>query len=234
MGSDAGPKDPIYHYHSNYDSYHWMTTFGDPGFLTHKNMGQYLSLLAYHLASEDLVPLSPVNYATQMDLYYTELRGVIANATQDVDTSELREAIDTFRGQAQEVVALQKLAVGMGDEALVGVVNGKLRDFQRGFTSQGGLPGREFYQHVVFAPGLDTGEYCVDWRSFYRWTMLMMCRICAGHFPRSHGGDDGRQLQRSRRVGCKDCERNPACWGHLEDLKGLLIKGVMYTIEDLA
>ena len=41
--------------------------------------------------------------------------------------------------------------------ARVQLLNAKLRDFQRAFTSQGGLPGREFYRHVVFAPGLDTG-----------------------------------------------------------------------------
>jgi hypothetical protein len=40
MGSDAGPGDPVYHYHSNYDSYYWMSNFGDPGFLQHKSMGQ--------------------------------------------------------------------------------------------------------------------------------------------------------------------------------------------------
>jgi N-acetylated-alpha-linked acidic dipeptidase len=27
MGSDAGPEDPVYHYHSNYDTYHWMSTY---------------------------------------------------------------------------------------------------------------------------------------------------------------------------------------------------------------
>lgn len=157
MGSDQGPTDPIYHYHSDYDSYHWMSTFGDPGFLTHKNMGQYLTLLAYHLATADFVPLHPLNYADQMDLYYSELRGVIANATQDVDTSELRSAIDEFRVQAEQAVALQEQAMAKGDAALTKVVNGKYRDFQRGFTSQGGLPDREFYRHLIFAPGLDTG-----------------------------------------------------------------------------
>ena len=40
MGSTAGPEDPVYHYHSAYDSYHWMATFGDPGFVTHKSMAQ--------------------------------------------------------------------------------------------------------------------------------------------------------------------------------------------------
>jgi N-acetylated-alpha-linked acidic dipeptidase len=31
----TGPLDPIYHYHSNYDSYGWMVRFGDPTFEYH-------------------------------------------------------------------------------------------------------------------------------------------------------------------------------------------------------
>jgi N-acetylated-alpha-linked acidic dipeptidase len=46
MGSDQGEHDPVYHYHSNYDSYHWMTTYGDPGFLVHKAMGEVSPLWA--------------------------------------------------------------------------------------------------------------------------------------------------------------------------------------------
>lgn len=158
MGSDNGPTDPVYHYHSDYDSYHWMSTFGDPGFVTHKSMGQYLTLLAYHLASDEILPLKPENYATQMDIYYKDLRATIDASGEDIDTSELRDAIDTFAAQAKEAAALMQQAVDTGDEALIQVVNHKYRDYQRGFTSQGGLPNREFYQHVVFAPGLDTGE----------------------------------------------------------------------------
>ena len=40
MGSDNFEDDPVYHYHSNYDSYYWMTAWGDPGFHVHKAMGQ--------------------------------------------------------------------------------------------------------------------------------------------------------------------------------------------------
>ena len=47
-------RSPVYHYHSNYDSYHWMTTYGDPNFRTHKVMGQYLTLLTYNLATQDI------------------------------------------------------------------------------------------------------------------------------------------------------------------------------------
>lgn len=120
MGSDPGPGDPIYHYHSNYDSYHWMANYGDPGFLVHKAMGQYLSLLAYHLANEDLLPLEPINYATQMESYYTALRSTIGNSTQDLDTSTLESAIEDFRGQAIEAEKMAQQAIAAGDDALLG------------------------------------------------------------------------------------------------------------------
>ena len=93
-----------------------------------------------------------------MDIYYKDLQETISTAGVDIDTSELRAAIDTFATQAQEATALMQQAQASGDEALIQVVNHKYRDYQRGFTSQGGLPNREFYKHVVFAPGLDTGR----------------------------------------------------------------------------
>ena len=96
-----------------------------------------------------------------MDSYYKDLRNVIDRADQNVNTTELRDAIDTFRIQAEQAVALEAQAKSTHDEALKQIVNHKYRDYQRGFTSQGGLPGREFYKHVVFAPGIDTGGYLV-------------------------------------------------------------------------
>jgi N-acetylated-alpha-linked acidic dipeptidase len=158
MGSGNGPNDPVYHYHSNYDSYHWMANFGDPGFHVHTAMGQYLTLLAYHLASDDLIPFDLPNYGKQLDAYFSILRKSLASANvSSVDLSALSDAISYFKDKATEVQNLEKLAVMRGDSALLSVVNKKYRDFQRGFVSQGGLPNREFYKHVVFAPGIDTG-----------------------------------------------------------------------------
>lgn len=134
-----------------------MATYGDPGFRVHTAMGQYLTLLAYHLSTEDLLPFDIPNYAEQMQLYYDELLTVINSTSSQLDTSELLAAIDVFETRAAEVVALQGQAQATGDAALLEVVNRKYKDFSRGFTSQGGLPDREFFQHVLFAPGLDTG-----------------------------------------------------------------------------
>ncbi|KAJ4297854.1 hypothetical protein N0V90_005753 [Kalmusia sp. IMI 367209] len=157
LGAGGGPEDPIYHYHSNYDSYHWMATFGDPGFHTHKAIGQYLTLLAYHLASDPVLPLEPADYVPELESYLSDLNTTIASSNGTVDISALTAAVSTFSAAAQDFNALRQLAIDNDDSDLIAVVNHKARDFSRGFVSQGGLPGREFYANLIFAPGLDTG-----------------------------------------------------------------------------
>jgi N-acetylated-alpha-linked acidic dipeptidase len=93
-----------------------------------------------------------------MDLYFEELSEFVDASSGNVSISELRDAIDTFRTQANEVTELSQLAISTNNTELLQVVNHKYRDFQRGFTSQGGLVDREFYQHTIFAPGIDTGK----------------------------------------------------------------------------
>jgi N-acetylated-alpha-linked acidic dipeptidase len=133
MGAGGGPNDPVYPYHSNYDSYHWMSTFGDPGFHTHKAMGQFLTLLL------------------------ADLNTTIASANATLDLSPLTSAIATFAASAQQFNELRALAIAHNATQLLTAQNHKARDFSRGFTSQGGLPTREFYQNTLFAPGGDTG-----------------------------------------------------------------------------
>ncbi|PGH07769.1 hypothetical protein AJ79_06157 [Helicocarpus griseus UAMH5409] len=157
MGSSGGPNDPIYHYHSNYDSFHWMETYGDPGFGMHKAMGQYLALLAYHLATDDVIPFDVTNYGKQMAKYLEELKETIATSKVTVDLSRLEAAIGVFNKASAAAAELKAQAEKQGDMNLVNLVNAKFRDFERGFVSQGGLPDREYFKHLIFAPGLDTG-----------------------------------------------------------------------------
>ncbi|KAF6831179.1 glutamate carboxypeptidase-like protein 2 [Colletotrichum plurivorum] len=161
VGSSGGAGDPIWHYHSNYDTYHWMANFGDPGFQVHAAMGQYLALLAFHLADDEVLPVDLPNYASELSAYLEDLSEYVESEGEELDLTELSDAIDIFAARADEVKALERLAVATNDTDLITVVNHKYRDFQRGFISQGGLPDREFYKHVVTAPGLDTGYAAV-------------------------------------------------------------------------
>ncbi|KAH7090360.1 N-acetylated-alpha-linked acidic dipeptidase-like protein 2 [Paraphoma chrysanthemicola] len=157
MGSGPGPNDPVYPYHSNYDSYAWMERFGDPGFHTHKAMGQYLTLLLYHMVSDPVLPLQPSGYVPELTKYLTALNTTIRGTNYTIDLSPLTAAISNFTASAREFETLRTQAIQTNDAALLTVQNHKARDFSRGFTSQGGLPTREFYQHTIFAPGRDTG-----------------------------------------------------------------------------
>lgn len=134
-----------------------MTAYGDPGFVVHKAMGQFLTLLAYHLADDPVIPLDIPNYTIQLRDYLDELRATITEAGIELDVAPLEAAIDKFQDSADKIAALATEATVTGDAVLVDQVNSKYRDFQRGFTSQGGLPDRGFFKHVVFAPGIDTG-----------------------------------------------------------------------------
>lgn len=134
-----------------------MSTYGDPGYHYHQAMGQYLTLLAYHLANDEIIPYDLPVYTTALRSYYDDLLATINSTPETLDTSELAAAITQFETSANQAMALMDQAVSTNDAALKTVVNHKFRDFQRGFTSAGGLPDREFYKHVVNAPGVDTG-----------------------------------------------------------------------------
>jgi N-acetylated-alpha-linked acidic dipeptidase len=140
-----------------------MANFGDPGFHVHSTMGQFLTLLAFHLADDKILPIDVPNYGVELRAYYDDLLDVITESGKELDTSALDDAIKVFQTRAKEVKALEENAVLTGDANLISVVNHKYRDFQRGFVSQGGLPTREFYRHVVTAPGLDTGYAAVTY-----------------------------------------------------------------------
>lgn len=156
-GAGGGAGDPVYHYHSDYDSYHWMSTFGDPGFHTHKAIGQYLALLTYHLSSDAVLPLEPADYVPELEKYLEDLNTTIASSNGTVDISALTDAVANFSSAAQEFNALRQEAILTNNTELITVTNYKARDFSRGFVSQGGLSGREFFENLIFAPGLDTG-----------------------------------------------------------------------------
>lgn len=129
-----------------------MATFGDPGFHLHSTMGQFLTLLAYHLVDDTILPFDLPAYGDALRSYYDDLVETIGTTNSSIDISELDAAITTFQTRAAEIKALDGQAHLTQDSNLVSVVNHKYRDFQRGFVSQGGLPGREFYRHVVQAP----------------------------------------------------------------------------------
>ncbi|GMM32691.1 putative zinc metalloprotease [Saccharomycopsis crataegensis] len=93
---EPGPKDPIYHYHSNYDSYYWMSTFGDPGFVYHNTMAKFFGSVVLQLADNKAVQFGAVENAIEFSLHFNETAAKIpAEWYDNVLTSMPDESFDS-------------------------------------------------------------------------------------------------------------------------------------------
>lgn len=77
LGFSGGKDDPVYQYHSNYDSFHWMEKFGDPGFVYHNLIAKYLSLLIFELSEKELLNFSLSSYSHSLLDYYQRVLPLI-------------------------------------------------------------------------------------------------------------------------------------------------------------
>ncbi|KAM5380073.1 hypothetical protein ACJZ2D_003720 [Fusarium nematophilum] len=159
ISGGPGPKDPVYQYHSLYDTHRWMSEYADPGFHLHVAMGQFVTLLTYHIADDPLIPWDLPNAGSALRDIFEDLEEQLEEKFPDyeVDLSLLDDAVATFEAAAKRIAVLAEQAIALDDTALLQVVNTKYRQFSRGFASAGLLPGRYSYYNVVSAPGLESG-----------------------------------------------------------------------------
>lgn len=120
MGFTAGALDSVYHYHSNYDSFHWMATYGDPGFIYHRTMAQVLGLMTAKLADEPLLAFEAATYATELDRYLGKVEDKLIAATTSAPPSAASEPELTDDEKKGAVAALRGAVLGneaVGDPA---------------------------------------------------------------------------------------------------------------------
>lgn len=152
MGFGGSPNDPVYHYHSNYDSFHWMSTYGDPTWNYHIAAGQFLGVLALNLAERPLLPLNVSTFAQNLFLYYEKLEETVEASGLELKLEPVHRAIKAFERIADKLMHFAGRLNGHGgphDHWKLKAVNNRLKMFERGFVSQGGLPDREFYKHCT-------------------------------------------------------------------------------------
>jgi N-acetylated-alpha-linked acidic dipeptidase len=106
IGFKGGAGDPVYHYHSNYDSFHWMDTFGDPNFAYHRATAQLLGLLIARLADEPLVALRAGDYADALQGYVDRIEAKLkGEKAPDDDKKHAAELRGVRTGTREQLVA---------------------------------------------------------------------------------------------------------------------------------
>ena len=79
MGFSNSKSSAVYHYHSNYDSFHWMDTYGDPGWHYHVTIARVWALMAAYLSESSIIPLNVTDYSTALSKYLDDARNKMHN-----------------------------------------------------------------------------------------------------------------------------------------------------------
>ncbi len=140
-------------YHSAYDSHHWLSTIGDPGFRYARLMTDLWGSLALRLANADLLPFDVPSYAAAIDGYVRAL-GEIPEASARLDTRPLAAAVARLAsaGDTLTTAMTRTLAAGPVAPATADAVNRELIAFERTWLHEDGIPGRAWFKHLLYAP----------------------------------------------------------------------------------
>jgi N-acetylated-alpha-linked acidic dipeptidase len=152
----VGFEGPTGVYHSMYDSYDWMTRFGDPGYRAHQATARLVALLIARIANSDVVPLDYAAFGTEMTRLVAQLDSGIAKRGWSVSTAGLREALARFTDTAR-LFAAARDSTRDADPARFAGADVALMQVERRLTRPQGLAGRPWYTSLQFASDLDNG-----------------------------------------------------------------------------
>ena len=139
-------------YHSIYDSFTWVERIGDPGYYYHAAMARYWATAALRLAECDHAPLDYAAYAREVLTYLDEAAAEARTRGVQVDLAAAREAARRWETDARGALDRAARALQAGDRATVAGVHGALMKVERALLDEGGLAGRPWYKHLVYAP----------------------------------------------------------------------------------
>jgi N-acetylated-alpha-linked acidic dipeptidase len=151
-------------YHSAYDSFYWMSHFGDPDFLYHVAAAQLWGTMTMRLADTDGLPFDYTDYANEVRDYFNEslLLAKRRNLQSAIDEKSMNDAIKNFTDEAARVERERQKLVAESERssataAKLRRLNDALIAAERAFIDDRGLLGRPWYRHEIYAPGVFTG-----------------------------------------------------------------------------
>ena len=143
-------------YHSMYDSYDWMTRFGDPAYKAHRAGAQLVAVILGRLANNDILPLDYAVFGTEMNALVAQLDSGIANKKwTGVSTQALKDALDRFTAVARAFNSARDTARVANERAQR--VNRALMQVERRLTRPEGLASSPWFKSLQFASDIDNG-----------------------------------------------------------------------------
>jgi len=145
-------------YHSIYDSFRWMSTFGNPQFDYYKAIAQFWGLVGIKLADDVMLPFNYTDHALDLETFLQTTRQLLIeyDGVDKVDLNTVQKAIAEFKNAAVMFGVWQNKISLLGDLQAINASNEILYLTERQFLGTG-LKQRPYYRHVIQAPGLYLG-----------------------------------------------------------------------------
>ncbi len=138
-------------YHSMYDDYFRMTRIVDPGLRIMTGMAEVWGRAVLRLANAEILPLDFVTYADRVGGFVEAVAEPAAAAGLDLEP--LRERVARWRAAAEALDASVAAALERDiSRARAQRVNRRLRQVERAFLLEQGIPGRPWFRHALYAP----------------------------------------------------------------------------------
>lgn len=83
-------------YHTQHDTYYWVTKFIDPKFLFHKAMAQFGASVLLDVADSPILPFSVNEYTSKINKSFTVLKGNEYIKNHSISLEYLEEAVNDF------------------------------------------------------------------------------------------------------------------------------------------
>jgi N-acetylated-alpha-linked acidic dipeptidase len=156
--ADWGFGGPQGVYHSAYDSYHWMSKFGDPNFEYHATAAKLGAAMLLRLANADILPYDYVEYARTTRRFGSQVDRSIAEKHWNISASGLTAAIGRMEDAAVAFNAARERALtAQPAPAATKEVNATLLEVERQLTRPQGLVTRPWFRNLIYASDENNG-----------------------------------------------------------------------------
>jgi N-acetylated-alpha-linked acidic dipeptidase len=148
-------------YHSAYDSFYWMSHFGDPTFQYHVAAAQILGMVAMRMADAPGLPFDYRDYAAELREFVNETQRLANRKKRGdwFDAKSMHETVDDFADEAAKVSRELRESLNEVEKSATKLrrLNDALIQAERALIDERGLRGRTWYRHQIYAPGFYTG-----------------------------------------------------------------------------
>ncbi|KAH6645353.1 hypothetical protein BKA67DRAFT_595738 [Truncatella angustata] len=190
--------EPVFPYHTGFDSFEWMDEVGDPGWKYHVTSAKMWALMTAHLVEPGVLNMNVTDYALAFQGWLEDFKDrdllspkvdltVMFDAVERLSRAASR--FDSFAGSLRESKCTRwKFWARCRRTRTISGVNRVYKVFERQFYYGPGINGHADWHHVVFTPsawhntplplpGLSKSLQKRDWENAQKWRDIIVERI---------------------------------------------------------